>query len=98
MKSEYKISLTLLVLGAAVIGGLYFKKQQKQEQVAMQDSSDKAIIIPSDTPSLPIAANYLNDLQKLYTQGKSVLPLADDELDSKGKIAQTIALKDRATF
>ena len=95
MKSEYKAALALLVVGAAVIGGLYYKKRIQKESVATLDKSDKKIILPSsNTPKIKEVQEYLHDLQELYKSGKSVLPLQKSELDSKGEIAQALALQD----
>jgi len=102
LKNEIKIAITLLIIGSGVIGGLYYKKKSinsnKAKKEALSDSSDKKIIIPnSNANSFNISEvkEYLNELKSLYAQGKSVLPLEDSELDSKGKIAQNIALKNK---
>ncbi len=103
MKSEYKIALATLVIGLGLIGGIYYKKSldksTKAEQEALVDKSDKSIIIPElneETPTnLPEVRAYLEDLQKLYKEGKSTLPLVKAELDDNGEIAQDIALKDK---
>jgi len=95
VKSEYKIALTLLVVGAAVIGGLYYKKMGEKKTIANLDTSDKKIILPStNKANIQEVQEYLHDLQKVYKEGKSVLPLGSDELDSKGEIAQSVALQD----
>ena len=103
MRSEYKIALALLVIGMGVIGGLYYKKQldlqvQLQNKIA-QDITDKKIILPEYDEAEAIYSaevrEYINDLKNLYKEGKSVLPLSDDELDSNGKIAQEVVLKDK---
>jgi len=103
MRSEYKIALALLIIGMGVIGGLYYKKQldlqvQLQNKIA-QDITDKKIILPEYDEAEAIYSaevrEYINDLKKLYKEGKSVLPLSDDELDSNGKIAQEVVLKDK---
>ena len=95
MKSEYKVALALLVVGAAVIGGLYYKKMEDKESALVLDKSDKKILLPtSDASKIKEVQEYLEDLQKAYKEGKSVLPLERGELDSKGEIAQSIALKE----
>ncbi|HGZ71025.1 MAG TPA: hypothetical protein ENK74_06455 [Nitratifractor sp.] len=94
MKKEYSYALTLLIVGAAVIGGLYYKKSMQKASQAALDSSDKKIILPSKSANIKEVQEYLEDLQKVYKSGGSVLPLDSSEIDSNGAVAQEIALKD----
>ncbi len=96
MKKEYKVSILLLIIGSIIIGGLYYQKDKRESNIATQDNSDKAIILPSSNTSVANVTevqSYLTALQKLYQEGKSVLPLQRDELDANGAIAQNIALQ-----
>jgi len=98
MTKEIKISIALLVIGLSVIGGLYLnKKSNKQEEPksTLQDSSDKKIILPdfdNNISEISEVKEYISALKNIYKQGKSTLPLDSSELDSKGEIAQSIAL------
>jgi len=102
MTKEIKIAAALLVGGLFVLGGVYFYKQNSLDkmvtQEALLDTEDKKIILPQyEDAALEIVEvqEYLNDLKKLYAQGKAVLPLSDDELDSNGKVAQDVALNNK---
>jgi len=101
MKKEYSLALFTLVVGSIIIGGLYYSKHSTTKMLAYQsdDKSDKKIILPEidsqNIEALPAVRAYLEDLQKLFKEGKAVLPLQNDELDSNGKVAQEVALKDK---
>ena len=102
MTKEIKISVALLVIGLGVIGGLYLNKKSnksvKESKIAMQDSSDKKIILPDfddNITEISEVKEYIKDLKNIYKQGKSTLPLDSSELDSKGEIAQDIALNSK---
>jgi len=103
MKKEYKLALATLIVGVLVIGGVYYKKRVitkvDAQKTTVLDSSDRKIILPEDSEAEAIYSaevrQYLDDLQELYKQDKAVLPLGKDELDSKGEIAQSVALKDK---
>ncbi|NPA27680.1 MAG: hypothetical protein GXN91_01340 [Epsilonproteobacteria bacterium] len=99
MKSEIKLALSVLVAGIIGLGGLYYYKKGRDinsHPVAL-DSFDKKIILPQigdEYDDIEEVREYLEDLEELYSQGKSVLPLEPDELDEDGEIAQEIALND----
>ena len=102
MTKEIKISLALLVIGLGVIGGIYYKKrvnkQQEITKTTLADSSDKKIILPDSSDSMidiPEVKEYIELLNNTYKKGSSVLPLDSSELDSKGEIAQDVALKSK---
>ena len=102
MKSEYKIALATLILGLGVIGGIYYKKNlasKDDSKRVVKVKGEQKIIIPQldeSTPKdLPELNEYLQDLAKLYKEGKSTLPLQDKELDKNAKIAQNVVLKNR---
>ncbi len=101
MKNEYKIALATLVIGAAVIGGLYYRKSHRVVQINVDaeslDNRDKKIIIPDldeqKAMNIPAVQEYLQDLEKLYKKGQSTLPLKKSELDANGEVAQSVALE-----
>ena len=101
MTKEIKISAALLVVGLGIISGLYLNKKNQTTPASsaevVNDTSDKKIIIPdfSDIADIKEVKEYINRLQNIYKEGKSTLPLDDSELDSKGKIAQNIALESK---
>ena len=103
MKNEYKLALVTLAAGVAIIGGLYFLKKQKITQISSVntslDSSEKKIVIPElneeAAVDIPIVKEYIADLKELYKQGKSTLPLKEEELDDDGVVAQAVALKSK---
>ncbi len=102
MTKEIKISIALLIIGLGAIGGgyLYKKSLKKVDEikVSLEDRDDKKIILPelSDEPAdIDEVKEYMKVLSATYKKGKSVLPLDDSELDSKGKIAQDVALKNK---
>ena len=102
MTNEIKISIALLVVGLGVIGGIYVNKELSKQQHLLKnnlkDSSDKKIILPDTKNSMANideVKEYVKLLAKTYKKGQSVLPLDDSELDSKGKIAQEVALKSK---
>ena len=101
MNKEIKLSLALLLIGGAVIGGLYYKKISSIQQVPTQkslDSSDKKIVIPDvgeDYSNIPEVKEYLLKIKENFKQGRAILPLDSSELDSNAQIAQDIALKSK---
>ncbi len=99
MKNEYKAALALLAAGVAAISFLYLKKQSKTEtQKNHYITKDQKIIIPdigSGYENIKEVKDYLKELQELYKEGKTVLPLDSSELDDNGKIAQDLALKNK---
>ena len=102
MTKEIKISIGLLIIGLGAIGGVYMNKQVKKQEAAIKealsDKSDKQIILPDYSDKIADideVKNYVKVLAANYREGKSVLPLESNELDSKGEIAQEVALKNR---
>ena len=102
MKSEYKIALATLLIGLGIIGGIYYKKNlafRDDSKRVVKVKGEQKIIIPQldeEPPKdLPELNEYLQDLAKLYKEGKSTLPLQDSELDKNAKIAQNIVLKNK---
>jgi len=96
---EIKISLALLLIGGAIIGALYYKKEStKNSKNIVLDSEDKKIILPNERENytnIPEVKSYLKDIQKLFKEGKYILPLDSSELDDNGKIAQKVALSNK---
>ena len=100
MSKESKIALFLLIIGGVGLIFLYLQKHSKKPAAypRISDASTKQIIIPDIGNEYEYIAEvraYLNDLKKAYEKGLSVLPLSDDELDSNGKIAQEVVLKNK---
>jgi len=83
-------------VAAAVI--LWFSSVSSEPQRVLSNKIEETIILPKGTPErfrqLPEVTRYLHDLSSLRRQGKTVLPLDNDELDHDGTIAQAIVLND----
>jgi len=103
MKSEYKLALSVLIVGVVALGGIYYYKnskvKNKTKDIELVNNSSKEIkeqvIMPKveqNYENVKEVRDYLKDLETLYKQNKAVLPLDSSELDSKGKIAQDVAL------
>jgi len=98
VKSEYKLALSVLVAGVLALGGVYYYKNSiqttKKEPLKL---SEEIAIMPKTEQNYEDVEEvrvYLQELQEIYKQGRSVLPLDSSELDSNGKVAQEIALND----
>ena len=102
MKKEIALSIGVFVAGSIVIGGLYFYKKNyktpiNQPQTKKEYSiNDEEIILPQldkNYEETPAVMEYIEDLKNLYKQGKSILPIDEDELNPHQLIAQRLALK-----
>jgi len=98
VKSEYKLALSVLIFGAIALGGIYYYKKVKVKTTSVDNivQQEEQAIMPATEQNYEDVEEvkvYLQELQKIYKQGKAVLPLDNSELDSKGKIAQDIALE-----
>ena len=98
MKNEYKLALSVLFVGVVALSGVYFYKNSTKSSAITKKSIQEQPIMPAvdqNYEDVEEVRVYLQELQEIYKEGKAVLPLDSSELDSKGKIAQEVALKNQ---
>jgi len=103
MTKELKIAIAMLVLGALFLGMYWFypaEKQSTRTTIKPYKQSEERILLPKYEKSIyqniPEVQSYLADVKQLISEGNAVLPLARNELDTKGQIAQSLVLKNEA--
>ena len=95
MKREQKIAIAILIIGFIAITIYWFSNTKKP----IPKLDTEKIILPKYNSSIyqnvPEVKEYIDDIKRLLSQGKSVLPLNSSELDSNAKVAQKILLQNQ---
>jgi len=100
MGSETKISIAILAVGLMAIGIYWFMPEDTStiaESTVKSKTKEKIILPRYDETvyrNVPEVQAYLSDLKRLVKEGKSVLPLPSNELDSHAQKVQTLLLSD----
>jgi len=99
MTKEIKISITMIIVGFFLLGVYWFSPQNVQiptENKNKVTQTEEHIILPlyekSIYQNIPEVKSYIADVQKHIANGKAVLPLNENELDSDGKLVQELLL------
>lgn len=97
--NKSKISISILITGAIGIA-LYSLSPLDVLDTPTHSSSKETIILPqyedAQYQNIPEVKSYLLELKKLTDQGKSIIPLQDNELDSKAKVVQDFLLSNQS--
>ena len=95
MKKETKIAIAILITGFTAIAIYWFSDTKKPTPKLDREK----IILPKYDSSIyqnvPEVREYIDDIKRLLSKGKSVLPLDSGELDSNAKVAQEILLQNQ---
>ncbi len=99
MTKEIKLSLGILVIGCIGLLSYWFYDENTTEQLSTSKQIQELIILPEYEKDIyqdiPEVQSYLEDLREMIASKKAVLPLQNNELDNKGKLAQEIVLRDK---
>ncbi len=99
MTRESKLSIGILIIGILGIGVYWFWpiNSPGKSRIDLQEIREKIILPRYDArvyQQIKPVQEYLNDLQAMIARGETVLPLPDGELDSGGRRAQALLMKD----
>jgi len=98
MSRETKIGIVIVIIGAIVLGIYWFMPLDRDETVSSKSIVEERIILPEYEVSIyqdiPIVQSYLSDIRRMIAEGRAVLPLESNELDSYAEKVQKILLKD----
>jgi hypothetical protein len=100
VKNENRIALGILLLGLIGIVIYWFMPMQTggEESSPVRSDQEERVILPQHALSryheIEEVKAYLEDIKALIKEGKAVLPLLEDELDSESRRVQQILLRD----
>jgi len=96
---EIKISIVMMIFGLSAMALYWFMPQSSEDDIVIKryKKVEERIILPqydkSTYQDISEVQSYLTDVREMIKDGRAVLPLEDNELDSYAKKAQKIVLE-----
>ena len=86
MTKETKISIGIVIIGLIAMIAYWFMPQGKETHTLQASSLEERIILPlyekSIYQNIPEVQSYIADVKQMIQNGKAVLSLQSNELDS----------------
>ncbi len=98
MNKETKTSISILLIGFALIA-IYWFVPLTGEMLEKPSETKERVVLPKSSSeiyqNIPEIKAYVEELKSLISQGNSVLPLQNSELDTYAQKVQQVLLKDK---